>query len=534
MKNMFKRRISMPVKKKLIEIWKRKRRQIIVILLFVISIFLRKNSIMIPIVGDFHYFRQSQTAITIQDFFNHGLSVLDYKTPIFGPPWQVPMEFPIYQISVFVLMKIFGMSNIDLGCRLASFIYFYLSAIAMLGLCKIFFKDSKIYLTILSYYLFSPYTLIWSRAAMPDFASVFFGLLYILFFVKWMIYSKKIMNIYFLLTMISGILGYLCKSTSMFPVVVVLAFFIISSLYDDFIRDYSISLINVLNHIKKNMFYIVKILSLCAVPVIIGLLWVKYSDFIKLQSIYTQELTSKSLNGWNYGTIKQKLSFDIWRLIFDRIHRYFAPYLLLGLLPISVYGLYQVKCNKNAIIFFMSMPIAVIFTLFSLINLYYIHDYYLIAVSPYVCIILGFAFYYVCFVMTKNKTLLKFIFFILFSISILQPVEYIRTLFYNNEILSVNTLIGDYLKETTNKNELIIVQDQDWSSALLYASNRRGFLYKDWSDIRPDIIFLKNNNFTTYVKKMDTEFDKNIQDSFDVTLEHNIYEWEIYKLSRLK
>jgi 4-amino-4-deoxy-L-arabinose transferase-like glycosyltransferase len=217
----------MPAKIKLMETWNKKRLQIIFILiLLAISIFLRSNSIMMPIVGDAHDFRQAQTAITIQDFFNHGLSIFDYKTPIFGPPWQIPMEFPIYQVTVFIFMKIFGMTNIDLGCRLISFIYFYLSAIALLCLCKAFFKDSKIYLTIFFYYLFSPHTLFWSRAALPDFASVFFGLMYILFFVKWMTFSKKILNVYFLLAIITGILGYLCKSTSMFPVVIVLAFFI--------------------------------------------------------------------------------------------------------------------------------------------------------------------------------------------------------------------------------------------------------------------------------------------------------------------
>jgi len=529
----------MSVKIKLMEIWKQKRLQIIfTLILLIVSIFLRSKSIMTPIVGDFHDFRQSQTAITIQDFFNHGLTILDYKTPVFGPPWQVPLEFPIYQISVFVFMKIFGMTSIDLGCRWVSFIYFYLSAILLLFLCKTFFKDSKIYLTIFFYYLFSPHTLVWSRAALPDFASIFFGLMYILCFVKWMTGSKKLIDIYFLLTMVSGIMGYLCKSTSMLPVVVVLAFFIIKSLYDDFTGNNPVSLVNILKYIRKKLFFMVKILSLCIIPVMIGLLWVKYSDLIKSQSIYTHPLMSKNLKTWNYGTLGQKIDLDVWSVILTRIHRYFAPYLIMGsLFPVSVYGLYHFKNKKNVVLFYISTLIAIFFTLFTLINLYYIHDYYLIGISPYICIIFGFGFYYICFEMTKNKRILKFLFFALFSISIFQPMEYIETLFYNNEYkyISEIAIVGDYLNKTTNKDELIFVQDLDWSSALLYASNRKGFMNPDgWFDdesfINSIANLLRSNNFTLYVKKMSTEFDKNIQNSFDAILEQEIYGWGVYKL----
>jgi hypothetical protein len=252
---------------------------------------------------------------------------------------------------------------------------------------------------------------------------------------------------------------------------------------------------------------------------------------------------SENMKAWNYGTIRQKMEFYVWGLIFDRIHRYFAPYLMIGLLPISVYGLYKLEHGKDAILFYMSIPVAVILTLFSLINLYYRHDYYLIAISPYICIIFGLGFYYACFEMTKNKILLKFVFFLLFSISVLQPMEYMYTLFYSTKYIQTLlkledknngeiAVLGDYINRTTNKDELILVQDQDWSSALLYASNRRGFMRQ--SDYNIDASFLTSNNFTKYVKRKDTKFYSNILDNFNVTLEQSVFEYEIYKLSRLK
>jgi len=517
------------------EIQKQKWVKIIFIALLLISILFRTKSLAIPLVSDHHNWRQTQTAITIQDFFNHGLSVLNYKTPVYGPPWQMPLEFPVYQITVFIFMKIFGMTNIDLGCRLVSLIYFYLSAFALLSLCKIFFQNSKIYFSIFFYYIFTPFSLMWSRAALPDLASVFFGLIYILFFIKWMT-LKKIININFLLTMISGILGYLSKSTSMFPVVAILAILIIKFLYDDLHMDYSINLINILNYIKKNILFLLVTLCLCIIPFVVGLLWVKYSDFIKSQLIYTQGLTSKSLKEWNFGTISERFNFDFWGLLFARIHRYFAPYLMIGLFPISIYGLYHSKYNKSAVLFYMSMPIAILFSLSS-IYMYYRHEYYFIAVSPYICIIFGFGFYYTCFEIINNKILLKFILFCLFCISLLQPTEYIQTLFYNNEhngYTSIGEIIGDYIKRTTNKDELIFIQDDSYSPVILYASNRRGFMLSEPSYENKDTIFSMDINFTTLIKKEGTEITKNILDHFNIVPEVFIYDWEIYKLSRLK
>ena len=43
-----------------------------------------------------HSFRQSQTAISTYHFVQHGV-VWNYITPILGPPWEIPLEFPLFQ-----------------------------------------------------------------------------------------------------------------------------------------------------------------------------------------------------------------------------------------------------------------------------------------------------------------------------------------------------------------------------------------------------------------------------------------------------
>ena len=47
---------------------------------------------------DQHSFRQTQTAISAKYIFDG--NIFNYQTPILGEPYNIPFEFPIYQILV--------------------------------------------------------------------------------------------------------------------------------------------------------------------------------------------------------------------------------------------------------------------------------------------------------------------------------------------------------------------------------------------------------------------------------------------------
>ena len=44
-----------------------------------------------------HEFRQGQTALSAFFIAHDQDYSLAYPTPVFGPPWSIPMEFPLYQ-----------------------------------------------------------------------------------------------------------------------------------------------------------------------------------------------------------------------------------------------------------------------------------------------------------------------------------------------------------------------------------------------------------------------------------------------------
>ena len=55
---------------------------------------------------DVHGWRQSHTAISVQEMVRGG-PFWRYRTPIFGPPWQWPLEWPLYQWIVATASRLF-------------------------------------------------------------------------------------------------------------------------------------------------------------------------------------------------------------------------------------------------------------------------------------------------------------------------------------------------------------------------------------------------------------------------------------------
>ena len=65
-------------------------------------------------ISDAHGFRQSQTAISA-DVILRGGPWLIYETPVLGPPWTIPFEFPLYQWIVAALTWLTGSAMDSIG-----------------------------------------------------------------------------------------------------------------------------------------------------------------------------------------------------------------------------------------------------------------------------------------------------------------------------------------------------------------------------------------------------------------------------------
>ncbi len=82
---------------------------IILIIVFISSLVILFQDLTRPITGH-HGFRQTQTALTVSYFLENGFE-LNYKTPVLGPPWTIPFEFPYYQ---FLVLKTYDFTHFSL------------------------------------------------------------------------------------------------------------------------------------------------------------------------------------------------------------------------------------------------------------------------------------------------------------------------------------------------------------------------------------------------------------------------------------
>lgn len=326
-----------------------------------------------PILDHFSW-RQTQTSITTYFLVKEGFRI-DYITPIFGKPWAIPMEFPLYQYTVALLVKLTGLS-IEVASRIVSLLAFY-GSLAMvrftlknLGFSPMILRLSFIFL------LLCPLHLFYARTALIETLATFLGVAAIWAATEFFRGKKW----YWLILLC--FLSSLCAVTKI-TTFVVFCFFLagvfIFYLEKPFLRNFSGRplLRQMAGGIAGGL-----------VPLFIGILWVRHADSVKsLNPVIGDMWTSVALTEWNFGTIQQRLSVDFWqRILFSRLSDVFG---FLSPLVLFMFLLSLIKWRKLDTFWpfvlmgaFFAGPL-----IFS--NLYYVHDYYFVANSLFLLIALG-------------------------------------------------------------------------------------------------------------------------------------------------
>src|SRR5689334_2345642 len=101
----------------------------IFLVLVLLSLPFRVAHLQEPLRGE-HEFRQAQTAMGVWDIREHGISLLHPKLPLFGPSWECPMEYPVFQLAAAAVDALAPWKNLDVSVRVTSLAFFYLSAAA--------------------------------------------------------------------------------------------------------------------------------------------------------------------------------------------------------------------------------------------------------------------------------------------------------------------------------------------------------------------------------------------------------------------
>jgi hypothetical protein len=119
-----------------------------------------------PLVGE-HGFRQTQTALSVFWLLRGG-PWLAYWTPVLGPPWSIPFEFPLFQWIVALLARM-GV-GLDPAGRCVAWAFGVLALFPLRRIATHLDIDPWI---VGCLYLASPLYLYWSTAFLIDTCALF-------------------------------------------------------------------------------------------------------------------------------------------------------------------------------------------------------------------------------------------------------------------------------------------------------------------------------------------------------------------------
>lgn len=416
---------------------------------------------------DMHSFRQTHTAITSYYTIAEGFKI-NYITPVLGASWSIPMEFPLYQWLVAALVLV-GKTALDQTGRFVSLVFFYLSLIPLFGVLRIFVADKFKRLIILSVVLCTPAYIFWSRTFMIESTALFFSLAFLYFYYQ--VFEKNKPRDY-ILGVVFGCIAGLAKITT-FCVFLFAAFCIyLWKFYQG--KDYSIGRIKT---------FIIRGFILVGIPMLISAAWVKYADVQRMKNPLARHmLCSPAVNVWNFGTLKQRLTFSTWRQIMShpRIIANTFGHIKIGHIKtynfiwIMLFFLLFVKKRRLEIcLLFLCFLIGpLVFT-----NLYYVHNYYFYANAIFLSVLLGLM---IIALLDTDRTQQK----IKTSVIVL-PVLLIA-LFFNywsgyyevqkNGQENGEIAVSELIKKHTKPEDVILIYGLDWSSSIPYYAERKALM----------------------------------------------------------
>jgi hypothetical protein len=425
---------------------------------------------------DAQSFRQTQTALT-SFWLQPGLSgILHYETPVLGAPWEVPFEFPFYQLIVATLAR-FAWLDLSLSGRLVSLI-FGLGAMAMaIALLRQHGFSRLAQLIFATLYLSSSIYLYWNRAFMIESTALFFTLTALF------LYGRSLRTIDDLTPMrrlvsaaglaLSLTLAMLVKATTALPVFLLISCHLLWHLLRPATRRSPILLANSLTLLAG---VVIAFFALRE--------WTHHADALKSLNPYGLKLTSIALHGWNFGSLQQRFSGDLWQGVL--IKRMLTKEAWLPLVFLLATALWQSRRDRPRIVCILICILLGTMPLVMFPNLHIVHNYYqsanhvflLLAIAASGALILE---------RPLQPALIKVVVAAILLFFLIADAKGFKRDYLDSantqsdEKLEISRLIN---KSTDTSSALLVLGD-DWYSSFPYLSRRRALVLPRWYEKGP-------------------------------------------------
>lgn len=409
-------------------------------------------------------FRQVQTAITTL-FFPPGGFPLDYELPLFGPPWSIPLELPVYQAVVAWFSAATGLA-LDPSGRLISWLFFQLSLPAFYLLLGSLGLSRPARWIPLSLLVTSPIYLFFSRAFLIESTVLCFSAWFLAAFARWITTAHLG---WLVASMLAGALAATVKLTTMTVFCVAAALFSAGHWFQARNRLPAQAGLLARQTLLRSVLAAV-------VPILAGLAWVVYSKGVRAHNA-DAEILNTVFGFWSFGDLAQRLSADYWL----RTSAIWADGLVgEGGLVLGVLLLVRSSVSlrqRAGALFTAFLAGQLIFA-----NLYYIHDYYFYGNGVFLIFALGL----LLAGQFQDGTQPVWIRWTLpVLLILLQLASHARSYLPPQR---TNDPVPEYsrvIRDLTRPEDMIVVLGQDWDAATPYYAQRRALMLRAGAERDP-------------------------------------------------
>lgn len=408
---------------------------------------------------DRHEFRQIQTALSIHWLRETGFKIA-YETPLFGPPWSAPMEFPVYQMAVAGLAELLGTGTEPTG-RAVSALFFFATLPAVYLLAGVIGLRGTQRFWPVATVMFGPVYLFYARTVMIETTALCFSV--------WFLYALgravRDNSVGFTLAAtVFAVLSALAKVTTFIvfaPAAGVLALWFWWPRWQQRRATGSVVITTAVH---------------AAIPVAcafaISVWWVGYSDMLKEANPFAGFLTSHALSPWNWGTLGQRLSPAFWSEFRFNLTQSVVTEGALAVMLVGAVCLTRASARRVALLaaLFLLGPL-----LFS--NLYFHHDYYYCASGFFLLFGAGFVFAEVSD-QRHLPRLLRSALPLIFFVAQYAGYQSAYGAYMRRELPSPPG-IAAFIRDSVPADDVILIYGLDWAGTIPYYAERRAIMIRN-------------------------------------------------------
>ncbi len=411
-------------------------------------------------------FRQTHTAIITYYIDKENRFSLHYTTPLFGPPWSVPMEFPLYEWTVVLLSRAYGLPHFE-AARTVSLACFYLTLPAVWLLLGSAGLARRRRLLVLALILTCPTYIFWPRTFMIESMVLMFSVWFLALFVRTM---RERRWWWLGLTAVTGAAAGLIKSTTFFVWLLPAAIFGAWCLWRD---------LRTRAGWRAVTRTIAWGLGAAVVPCTAVFWWVTYTDAIKAPHPSAFIFTSHELTRNNFGmySLAARFSAETWRFFLaDWRLTIMAPWLAGLLLVAGVVGFRRERWRiLAATALFFSGPMLFPYA-------YAYQDYYFYACMVFLLVGLGYGLQGVL-----DSRLPRSVAFAVVLVPIGAMLVAYRQGYFQGQkqVSNGGSGLTQALATVTPPDSVIIVVGDDWAPIIPYYAQRKALMVRNGLEQNP-------------------------------------------------